>query len=191
MNRVPTVVTGLLLALAVMSHPAVAADGFTPGRDHAGHELVLLGKGTARYAGIFHVYDAALYGAAGSDPARLLASDTPHCLEILYRMDVPASRIRDAAETILARQQEERLGGLRERVDRLHAAYVDVTEDDRYALCYAPGRGTELTLNGRLLVAVPGLDFATAYFGIWLAEEPISAPLREALLGTPGSGGAS
>ena len=191
MMRLTNIAMGLLLALVLSIQPAAAAEGFAPAREHAGYPLSLLGKGTARYAGIFHVYDAALYGPAGSEPARLLASDTPHCLEILYRMDVPAARIRDAAETILGRQQQERLGELRERVDRLHAAYVDVTEDDRYALCYAPGRGTELTLNGRLLAAVPGLDFATAYFGIWLAEEPISAPLREALLGTPGSGGAS
>ena len=39
-----------------------------------------------------------------------------------------------------------------------------------------------MLLNGELLVSVEGDDFARAYFGIWLGEEPIAPPLREAVL---------
>lgn len=54
---------------------------------------------------------------------------------------------------------------------------------DRGTLTYLPGRGTELTLNGRPLALIEGADFARAYFDIWLGPDPIDAGLRDALLG--------
>ena len=64
-------VTRLLAAAALlMGQPASAADdeSFTPTRSHAGHQLALLGSGTARAFGLVKVYDAALYGPESSDP---------------------------------------------------------------------------------------------------------------------------
>ena len=75
----------------------------------------------------------------------------------------------------------EKLRSLKARLDVLHEAYRDVTSGDRYALTYLPKAGTMLELNGESLVQIEGLDFAQAYFGIWLAEPPISAKLKQAL----------
>ena len=96
-------------------------------------------------------------------------------------MDVSAERLREAADTVLRRQQVD-LAPLAARVARLHAAYRDVAEGDRFTLCHAPQTGTTLLLNGEALVSIEGDDFAQAYFGIWLGEEPIAPRLREAVL---------
>ena len=69
------------------------------------------------------------------------------------------------------------------RIDALHRAYRDVRPDDRYSLTYLPDVGTELRLNNELLASIPGNDFAEAYFGIWLGNQPLDEGLRDELLG--------
>ena len=59
---------------------------------------------------------------------------------------------------------------------------MDVKPGDAYTLTHVPGRGTALRLNGRLLVRLPGDDFAPAYFRIWLGEVPICPKVRDVLL---------
>ena len=167
----------LLLAL-----PTLAGNAPLPERwRHAGLELERKASAPVHYARIFHVYDAALYGPAELPARALAAVPVTACLVIEYRMDVSAARLREAAETVLRRQQAD-LTPLAARIARLHAAYRDVVEGDRFALCHAPESGTTLLLNDEVLVTVEGDDFARAYFGIWLGEEPIAPPLREAVL---------
>ena len=170
------------LAVLLLALPALAANAPLPERwRHAGLELERKASAPVHFARIFHVYDAALYGPA-EVPARALAeAPVTACLVIEYRMDVPATRLREAAETVLRRQQAD-LAPLASRIARLHSAYRDVVEGDRFALCHAPDSGTALLLNGETLVTVEGDDFARAYFGIWLGEESIAPPLREAVL---------
>ncbi len=170
------------LALVCLALPLLAANAPLPERwQHAGLELERKASAPVHYARIFHVYDAALYGPAELPASALAEAPVTACLVIEYRMDVSAERLREAAETVLARQQAD-LAPLASRLARLHAAYRDVAEGDRFALCHAPGPGTTLLLNGEALVTVEGDDFARAYFGIWLGEEPIAPPLREAVL---------
>ena len=65
---------------------------------------------------------------------------------------------------------------------KIDALYQDVEPGDRYALTYVPGAGTELAKNGEPLGVIPGADFASAYFAIWLGDDPIDASLRDQLL---------
>jgi chalcone isomerase-like protein len=58
-----------------------------------------------------------------------------------------------------------------------------VSPGDRYALTYVPDVGTELRLNEESLATIPGEDFAEAYFGIWLGDQPLDEGLRDKLLG--------
>lgn len=132
-------------------------------------------------------YVAALYlegdpeeGVANRDPL----ADVPKRLEIHYFRNVKGSEFGKAALAILERQNDpEALAAMRPRIDEISALYSDVAPGDRYAITYLPGRGTELSFNGEPLGTVPGSDFASAYFGIWLAEESIDGSLREQLLG--------
>ncbi|MDX1593985.1 MAG: chalcone isomerase family protein [Gammaproteobacteria bacterium] len=166
----------LLVASATMAGGAPLPERWT----HAGQALERKASAPVHYAGIFHVYDAALYGPAGVASRALAEVRNPACLVIEYRMTVSAERLREAADKVLSRQQAD-LAPLAARIARLHAAYRDVAEGDRFALCHAPGLGTTLDLNGVRQVTVEGDDFARAYFGIWLGEEPIAPPLREAV----------
>jgi len=149
----------------------------------AGTSLQLTGAGVFRWKWLFKVYAVALYAPAGvtrHDPA----ADQPRRLEFSYLVAIGREGFGQAADALLARSLPvEALAPLRDRLERLHAAYVDVKPGDRYALTYLPGQGTELTHNGRRLAVIEGVDFARAYFSIWLGEAPIDAGLRDRLLG--------
>lgn len=186
-------VAWLWLCLALPS-AVTAAEGQDPGfparLQHDGTELALQGSGSAYYARLIHVYDAALYGPPGQSPRTLLEADVPKCLTLDYRVDLDREKFIVAAERVLARQHTD-LSHLRPRIEELHAAYRDVRKGDRYALCYTPGEGTRLLLNDEPLARIEGEDFARIYLGIWLGEQPLSPALREALLSTaagPGAG---
>jgi len=149
-----------------------------------GAKIELKGSGEAHYLGFIDVYEAALYGKPGVGAGQLLTRDVPLCLRLDYQRAVSRDDIIKAAETVLDRQHEaSALEPLRARIDRFHAAYVDVGDGDHYVLCYAPGAGSELALNGKTVVRIKGRDFAARYFALWLGEQPLSELLKAALLG--------
>jgi hypothetical protein len=181
----------LLLTAALLAWPASPGasvrmqDGvaFAESVEASGVPLRITGAGLFRWKWVFKVYAVAHYLPAASEVDGP-AADLPRRLEFSYLVDIEGDGFGKAADELLARNfPPEALAPLRERLDRLHAAYVDVKPGDRYALDYQPGQGTELSFNGRRLALVEGADFARAYFAIWLGEAPIDAGLRDRLLG--------
>lgn len=161
----------------------VAGQPFSSAVLHEGRSLDLEGAGLFRWKKVFKVYAAAHYVGRG-DAGAPLEADVPRRLEISYFVEIDGPDFGKAAEELLRESfPPEVVVPLRERLDRLHAAYVDVRPGDRYALTYLPGRGMELALNGRPLALVEGADFARAYFAIWLGERPIDRGLRDVLRG--------
>ncbi len=189
----------LLFALALLAAPPVRAaqiEGveFAQTARVAGAELPLRGLGLLRYRVLFKAYVGALYLPAGIPLARVL-DDVPKRLELHYFWKIDGADFGPAAEQLLERQlAPAELAPLRARIAELHARYRDVSPGDRYALSYAPGSGTTLALNGAAIAAIPGADFARAYFGIWLASDPLDGAFRDQLLSgaieaaRPGSG---
>jgi hypothetical protein len=178
-----------LLCLLLLSGPAAPARALTvqgvsfAETLQAGDvALRLHGAALLRYKKIIKAYVAALYLPEGTAPERALA-DVPKRLEISYMVAIKGGDFAKGADPVLARHHgAAELERLRGRIERLHGAYLDVKPGDRYALTYLPGRGTELTLNGKPLVVIEGADFASAYFGIWLGADPIDGKLRRDLL---------
>ena len=180
--RLKTVLAMLCFALASVL-VAERASAYAPTMERNGATMELKGSGEAHYMGFVEVYEAALYGKRGVAAEQLLRRDVPMCLRLDYQRAIGREDIVKAAETVLKRQNEaSALEPLRARIDRFHAAYVDVGDDDHYVLCYAPDAGSELALNGKTVVRIKGRDFAAHYFALWLGEQPLSESLKEALL---------
>jgi Chalcone isomerase-like len=144
--------------------------------------LRLHGVGLARFLRTIKVYVAALYVSAGTMADHVL-DDVPKRLELSYFRSLDGTDIARAAEKNLADNiAVTTIAALRPRIDRMHRAYENVKPNDRYALTYLPGIGTELALNGQPKVVIEGADFAAAYFSIWLGPDPINQILKEGLL---------
>ncbi len=144
--------------------------------------LSLHSVGLLRYRLLFKGYVAALYLEDGTAPADVL-EDVPKRLELEYFWSIPGEKFGPVAESALERSLDaQSLERLRPRIEALHEKYQDVKPGDRYAITYSPGEGTELAKNGVRLALIPGEDFARAYFGIWLGENPLDRKLRDKLL---------
>jgi hypothetical protein len=112
-------------------------------------------------------------------------TDVPKRLELRYHVSIKGKKLGESAEPYLEKNvTPEALARLRPRIEQLNRLYRDVREGDRYALTYAPGRGTTLSLNNEPLGTIEGADFAAAYYTIWLGAKPISDSMRDELTGT-------
>jgi hypothetical protein len=178
----------LLATLLKFSLPEVAhaltvenipfADSTTIG----GKAVPLRNAALLRYLKVIKAYVAALY-LPEEVKAEDVLSDVPKRLELSYLVAIKGPDFDKGAAPVLKRNQTPaELARIKERIDRINAAYKDVTSGDRYSLTYLPGRGTELALNGTPLIVIEGPDFAAAYFGIWLGREPLDDKLKRDLL---------
>jgi len=169
--------------LAEMTAWADPRTSFAPEISVDGLSIPLRGTGRLVWMKLVTVYDAALYlpgDVAGKDALK----DVPKRLELRYHISIKGEKFGESAEPFLKKNvRAEELAGLRPRIEQLNRLYRDVKEGDRYALDYAPGKGTTLSLNGSLLGTIEGADFAAAYYAIWLGAKPISDTMRDELIG--------
>jgi|LakMenEpi03Aug12_release.lakeMendotaPanAssembly.Ray.scaffolds.fasta_scaffold30642_3 hypothetical protein len=174
----------LTLALCLAILPTTrASQAATDQLTEDGARFELAGATTFRWMSIVKVYDARLHLGNG-EPAAKVFTDIPVRLQLTYHRGFTAAEIIKGGDTLLARNvKADALVSLRERLELINRAYRDVREGDSYTLTYVPGKGTTLRLNGSPLVSIPGHDFASAYFRIWLGDDPISKSMRDTLLG--------
>ncbi len=166
------------------AYPAAEIAGveFAARHDASGNDLVLNGIGLLRYKVVFKGYVAGLYLGCDAEPASLLG-DVPKRLEIEYFWSIGAKDFAKVTlEGITKNLAPEEVEALRPRIEEFNGLYQDIEPGDRYALTYAPGRGTELARNGNSLGVVPGADFGSALFSIWFGSEPFSESLKQDLL---------
>jgi hypothetical protein len=174
----------LTLALCLAILPTTrASQAATDQLTEDGARFELAGATTFRWMSIVKVYDARLHLGNG-EPAAKVFADIPVRLQLTYHRGFTAAEIIKGGDTLLARNvKADALVSLRERLELINRAYRDVREGDSYTLTYVPGKGTTLRFNGSPLVSIPGHDFASAYFRIWLGDDPISKSMRDTLLG--------
>ena len=148
--------------------------------DHA--ELKLNGVAVLKWVMLFDVYAGALYRPGGV-PGQAWSNDVAKRLELSYFREIEAKGFAEASDKLL---QDNLLPteyqALEKRLQTFYGFFRDVNPGDRYSINYIPEKGTELRLNEQPLGRVPGADFAAAYFGIWLGDEPISKGFRNRLL---------
>ena len=180
----------IIVLCAVLTTGETNADPgvkFAPEVTIQGQVLPLRGTGRLVWMRIVTVYDAALYLPA-EVPGKAVLTDVPKRLELSYHISIKGEKFGRSAEPYLEKNvAREELARLKPRIEQLNGLYREVKEGDRYALTYAPGKGTTLSLNGEPLGNIAGADFASAYYAIWLGEKPISDAMRDDLTGiTPG-----
>ncbi len=183
----PVGFASMLLAIAMLvasqAHAAEIEEIPFPEKVNAGKQrLPLRGLGLLRYRIFFRGYAGGLYLPANVPASRTL-EDVPKALELYYFWDIEGRFFGETADELLARNYPpERVAAIRDRLDQLNMLYRDVKAGDRYRLTYVPSEGTTLSHNGKALGTIPGADFATDYFGIWLGAKPLNNAFRNQML---------
>jgi hypothetical protein len=132
---------------------------------------------------IFDVYVASMYLPANITKIDQVLGDFPKKLAFRYLRSLDGKRVIRLADDILEKNPELDLKPLQSRMQKINEAYVDGMNDgDLFELVYQPNRGTSLIINGKEFCTIAGLDFAKAYFGIWLSKYPMSETFRDELI---------
>ncbi len=144
--------------------------------------MVLLGSALKKFL-TFRVVTVDLYIAKGYQSQEVL-SDIPKRLEVNYHVNIPKVELdRATIKGIKQNYTPEQLTALMPQIDQINSYYPDIKSGDQIAVTYAPGRGSEVELNGELKGVVPGNDFAKAFFSIWVGENPVDKQAKLKLLG--------
>jgi hypothetical protein len=185
--------TSLIGCCLFLTHPAcvvgdeerapVNLEGFEfPGSIRIGDEQVMRrGSGVLTWYG-FKIYAAAYYSVSDKKVDFAFEENRPCQLSIRYFRKMKKKDLICVADECLDNRTDLDMDALRERINNLNNWYVDVKKGDEYRLIYRPGEGTALNLNGRELGVIPGVDFASAYFGVWLSKYSPNQELRNQLL---------
>jgi hypothetical protein len=168
----------LLLSLApavsanVPSMPSLPSDLQAQNAD-----LRILGQGRMRWFGL-HLYDASLW-VTGRD----WHWDHPFVLDIRYARSFNGNKIADVSADEMLRlgyREERKLAAWRELMRR---AFPDVKSGEHITGFFRPGVGVDFYHQGRPIASINDIEFARAFFSIWLDPATREPKLRAALLG--------
>lgn len=169
---------GALLCALLPGAPAFAA---APHIDAEIAAARLAGEGSFRWFGL-KIYDAQLWvGDAG------YRADAAFALDLNYARNLSGVKIAEASRDEIAKlgigTEAQRAAWLANMV-RL---FPNVAEGDRITGVFQPGSGARFYFNGKLLGDVADVQFAQAFFAIWLDAKTTAPALRKALLGNAGA----
>ncbi|MET1070965.1 MAG: chalcone isomerase family protein [Pseudomonas prosekii] len=163
-----------LLLLALLATPALA------NWQAALPSAQIIGSGEFRVFG-FYVYNARLWSAT-----RPLARDQPFALELIYQRKISRDDLVQASVDEIKRLSGQSVSDaqLAEWQAQMQRSFVDVTAGTRNTGVYLPGQGAQFFVGQQLQHEVRDVQFAEAFFAIWLDPRTRNPELRRQLLGT-------
>lgn len=136
-----------------------------------GQKLVLNGAGL-RKKFFIKVYTGALYlPAKQSNPAAILAADTPRQTTMHFLYDVDNGKIAEAWTEGLANTPNA-TAEVRNAFNTLAAWMEDMKSGESIVISYVPGSGSTVTVKGKLKGTLPGKAVADAILATWIGPKP-------------------
>jgi len=181
----------LLSSLILASLPAasVTIDGVeipdTLTVANGGPALVLNGAGV-REKLFLDIYIGALYLPEKSGDAQaILAGTGPACvvMHFLYK-EVSREKITESWKNgLAANHTATEMQAFQPQLDKFNALFPTMHRGEVIRICYLPGAGTEVRINGEPRGTVEGEAFFHGLLGIWLGSHPVSNDLKQGMLG--------
>lgn len=156
-------------------------DTITAGKD----QLVLNGAGL-RKKYFVKVYAGGLYlREKESDAKKIINVDEPMAIRMQFIYDgVSGKELVTAWNEGFANATMGNLTPIKERVDTFNSFFTEkARKGDIYDIIYIPGEGVRVSIKGKLMGTISGLDFKKALYAIWLGEKPVDNSLKQGMLG--------
>jgi hypothetical protein len=178
----------LTLAFSLVASPATARKmagvDFADSISIEGNKLTLNGLAMRSERVLFmkfNVYVAGLYLLnKAQDGEAILASDTPrHLITHFLHSRVTRKELTDAWKESFVRHNFQG-----EKVDQFLAFHTeDLRKGEKMIFTYIPGKGTTVSMKGKVCGTIPGKDFADALFSIYISKNAGLPRIRDGLLG--------
>jgi Chalcone-flavanone isomerase. len=156
-------------------------DTIMSGKEH----LVLNGAGL-RKKFFVKAYAGGLYLKTKEDSAKkIVNADEPMAIRLQFIYDgVSCKQLVEGWNEGFANATMGNPGPIKERADTFNSFFTeDARKGDIYDIVYAPGEGVYVSIKGKLMGTIKGLDFKKALFAIWLGEKPVDTSLKQGMLG--------
>ncbi len=150
-----------------------------------GKQLQLNGAGL-RTKFFFKIYAGGLYlEKASHDAAAIIVADEPMLVRMHFIYDgVSAEKLQDGWKEGFALTAPDAGENLEQAFSTFIALFnEEAKENDVYDISWLPGKGVEVSFNGKFQGEISGLDFKKALFAIWLGDKPVDSDLKEGMLG--------
>jgi hypothetical protein len=136
------------------------------------------GQGELRWFGL-RLYEASLWAPGGRWQA-----DQPYALELRYSRDVSSARLVQSSIGEMQRLGNADAARLARWQAELERVFPDVRSGEVIHGVHLPKRGAEFYHQGKLTGRIDDVDFARAFFAIWLDPGTREPALRTSLLGS-------
>ena len=178
MTRICAQVFTLLLVLHVCAAHAIS---LLEQQELVGARLA--GQGSYRWFGM-KIYDAFLWLESGTG-SKVDLLNSKYILELVYARDLSGMRIASASIDEMRKLNKGTPSQQLAWLQLMQEIFPDVREGSRLSGVYLPGQGVRFYHDGKLLKEVLDVEFARAFFSIWLDEHTSAQGLRNQLLGLP------
>ena len=188
MRKITVACLTLILALSLLPEAAraatVAGVNVPDKADAEGTALVLNGAGL-RSKLFIKVYVGALYlPAKEGNPAKVLAADQARETRFFFLYSVSKSQMCDAWTEGLEQNTPNATAQVSKDFKTLCTWMEDIPKGNQMTLVYVPGKGTTLTVNGKVKGTLPGKATSDAILATWIGADPApGADFKKAVLG--------
>ena len=174
-----------LFAFALAAPAGSLADVTLPDRAAVGGKTLQLNGLGLRKKMMFKIYVGGLYLEKKSgDAAAIIAADAPKRMLMHFTYsEVSKAKMVEAYSEGFKNNAGAQMAALKTQIDQFLGALDTMKEGEEMGVSYVPGTGTTLTLRGKDVLTIPGLDFAKAVFSVWLGATPPTEDLKNGLLG--------
>ncbi|MFN8292697.1 MAG: chalcone isomerase family protein [Chitinophagales bacterium] len=159
-----------------------------PSTFKAGDAVLKFNGGGIRKKLFIDVYVAGLYvKAASKDGGAIAKANDPQNMRIVITSGlVTSEKFIESTKEGFQKSTSGNIKPIQDKVDRFLKLFLKeaITKGDVYDLTFLPMEGVKVFKNNKLIDVIPGLDFKTALYGIWLGSNPADAKLKTGLLGS-------
>jgi hypothetical protein len=183
-KMMPLLLSLMLLVPAAASAATLAGVTLEDKVTVNGQTLVLNGMGLRKKLFI-KVYVGGLYlQAKSSNPAAIIASDTPRRMVMSFLFSVSKDQMCDAWEEGLEDNTPNASAEVKNAFKTLCSWMEPIPKGNRLVLTYIPGTGTSVEVNGKVRGTLPGKATADAIVSTWIGPKPaMGDDFKNAVLG--------
>ncbi len=183
--KIAPVLLSLMFLVPTLASAATLADVTLEDKTVVnGQTLTLNGLGL-RKKFFIKVYVGGLYlQTKSSNPAAILAADTPRRMTMAFLYSVSKDQMCDAWEEGLEANVPHAAADVKAGFKTLCSWMEPIPKGNRLVLTYVPGTGTTVEVNGKAKGTLPGKATADAIVSTWIGPKPaMGDDFKNAILG--------